>query len=200
LDLLRLTRESDGQLLQAYQAAAEMKAWRTMRIETITRLVIPAIFGIVTVLVSPAIFTGMLYLLSPEGFLFLLVLVTLLVFVVRMLLLYIREPLLRMRVVTALSINIAALVPDTTTAIMIGSGVVALLRLIQIISLYALAAFTFNSFTSALNSYDAQWHMLLAAAWLWVLALGFMPAVRWGYARLRQWLQRRTVVAMRNSA
>jgi hypothetical protein len=198
LDLLRVTRRDDGVLLLAYQAAAEMRAWRTMRIETITRMVIPAIFAIIAILVSPALITGLLYFLSPRQWFMLFFLFTIAVFWVRMLLLYIREPLLRMRVVVAISICVALRIRDTSTAMLLSSGIVGLLRLLQFAVLYALVEVTLRLFTSNLAVYDDISFGFIA--WLWLLSSFLMPAVRWGYQRAGDWLLRLSVASLRSSS
>ncbi|MFN8421374.1 MAG: hypothetical protein U0528_19345 [Anaerolineae bacterium] len=195
LDLLRMTQQDDEQLLLAYQGAAEMRSWRAMRIETIIRLIIPATATIISLLLLPAILTALLYLLSPNTIYFLMLALTFLLLCLRMIVLYVREPLVRMRVVVTLSMWIGSRIHDATSATLISSLIVILLRLIQFVLLYVLISITWRLLEDAGSGYGRN--PLGVMLWLWLLILGFAPLVRWGYQMARGWLLHQIAATLR---
>jgi hypothetical protein len=120
LDLLRLTALTETDIVTAFAAINQLKLWKALRLEALLRMLIPAIlwiplgFAVVMTVFAPVLIltslfsdrTALIVLGTFEA-------VALMGFALL-------EPLWRMRAIVALSIYLAARVPENNTAIVIG--------------------------------------------------------------------------------
>ena len=167
LDLLRLTMHTDTDLLNMLRAIAELTVWRGMRWEMALRgfVAIGGIAGIV------------LYALEPvarfSNFINFWAITLIPLWIIRMSMLYLREPLWRMRTLVALSIAVAAYIPDTNAALLVASALALCLKVMQLAGAGIVLYLTF-----VITRSDPDQGLLLIVIPSWLLVT---PIVRTAY-------------------
>lgn len=127
-EALRLAPSLDERaLVDSFHAAAQLRVWRGLRLETTTRMIIPMLVltGLLVPVPIPLVGWMLMALFSP---LFVAMALLLLVLVVS-LLIYVREPLWRMRTNTALAALASIQLKDTNAATIASVGAILSARL-----------------------------------------------------------------------
>jgi hypothetical protein len=188
-DTLRLAPSmSESQLVEAFHAAAQIRAWRPLWLETTTRL-IPVMLAIIAVL-FPTTLIGMCFLLAYSGG-FGIVLLMWGGLLVAMLLGYVREPMLKMRANTAVCAMFAMSLRDTNAATLASIGAILAARLVLLIGWVLIGWVLVAQLSLAL----AELSGFLALA----LTLILLPLLKLYYGGIEQWSLRRAVQMLRRS-
>jgi hypothetical protein len=194
LDLVRLTAPTDEALLTVLQVAGELNVWRGMRWEMALRG-FDTIGGVATCVAFGIYLSTYLLLTSSDDVHYYdnAVVVLLAIWAIRLLLMYIREPLWRMRTLVALSITVASRIPETNAAILTASAAALFLKLMQLAGAAALFMITL-AFTQTADGQEVPYQAIS----IWLIGSGLLttPLVRGGYGLLHTvctWLTLRTM-------
>lgn len=184
LDVLRLAAPDDFTFLTAYQRVAEIMTWRAMRLEMGVRAVIPAGLLLLGIFTIPALVLETARALRTNELDLLANVYGLVGIILSVALLYLREPLWRMRVMVALTLGIASRVRETNAAILLAGGAALALKLLQGMSLWLLLSLSFW-----LMATDSP----LLPLWFVTLTVGLNLVVRRVYATAHRWLTHETI-------
>lgn len=128
LDLLRLTDLSETDIVSAFAAINQLRLWKALRLETLLRMLIPAIlwiplgFAMVMTVFAPVLILTSLF--SDRTALVVLgAFEAVAIMAFALLILYLVEPLWRMRAIVALSLFMAARLRDNNIAIFLAVAV-----------------------------------------------------------------------------
>jgi hypothetical protein len=115
-----------------------------------------------------------------------LLLILFAIWLVRMMMLYLREPLWRMRMLVALGIAVADNIKEMNMAILVGSAVGLGLKVLQI-------GVVTGSVILSIYTLRPQTNPIIAAFWLVIGGVFVTRLVRAGYTKLHAWFTRVTL-------
>jgi hypothetical protein len=198
-DVVRLTPVGESAVVHAFRALIELRVWRTVQIETTMRLVLPGLPILAVVLgswVLPILLALVLVVAFDigEGLGTVALLVALGYFLGQLGIAYLREPVWRMRTVTALSMWAAARFAEPPLALLSAVCGTLLLRLVP--ALLLAAVYQIALLLLALPIGDL-WAGMAAAAWIGAVGVALTPGARLLHGRLTDVFTQRVIDLLR---
>ncbi|MBX3086804.1 MAG: hypothetical protein KF716_34545 [Anaerolineae bacterium] len=197
-DIVRLTPVDEEALIHTYRALIELRVWRVAQIETTLRLALPGVvvfvvalgswlLPIVLLVIAATIFDvaglGTVALFTALGY-----------FLGQLGVAYLREPIWRMRIITAMSMWSAARFADPTAALLNASAYALGWRLLPVVALLGIYAVASALLTLPIGTFASG---VLTA--VWVGGVGFVLNRVSGamYVRVSEFFARRVIALLR---
>lgn len=195
-DTLRLALHDDEELIATYEAIGNVRSWSVFRLDMTMRALPAGIAAVVgaAVLLGAVVFGLTSITTQPMQVIGLIVIG---LFLIRMAILYISDPLWRFRANTLWSLLCAILFRDTATAIAAAVGGSLGVRMLHLGGLVVVSALS-NNVLAGQTFFTTRFNYPLFIVWFLVLAAALIPITRWCYRQLYRWLMRRTLFALRS--
>ena len=192
LDMLRLTLPEDAELLNSMRAVAELMAWRGMRWETALRAFLSLCMFIACGGATVAVVGNLYFARIRPDLASVVFSLCVIAWLVRLFMMYLREPMWRMRALVAMSILVASRTRDTNSAFLIASGIAMCLKLVQVTVAVLLTIVT-------LNTFNQRGRDVMSIVWFALGSLVVPWLVRRAYRAVHGWCTRQTLRVMQGA-
>jgi hypothetical protein len=197
-DIVRLTPVDEEALIHTYRALIQLRVWRVVQIETTLRLALPGVLVFVIALGSwilPILLLVVAAMIFDVSGLGTVALFTALGYFAGQLgVAYLREPIWRLRVISAMSMWSAARFADPTTALLSATASVLGLRLFPLAVLFGIYAVATTLLGLPIGVFASG---ALAALWIGGFGAILNRASRAFYVRLGDFYARRVIGLLR---
>ncbi|MFN8421375.1 MAG: hypothetical protein U0528_19350 [Anaerolineae bacterium] len=194
-DAVRLTALAEDDVVQAFYALAQVKLWTATRFESSLRLVLPGLLLTLGSVCSLPIglIVGLVAISDFGSFGNAILFAALCGFMFSFGLTYVREPVWRLRLVTALALWSAARINGVSAALLAGAGVL-LLRLVQFSAVYLIYLGALWLSAAPVGNFAVG---VVLGVYFALLAVLLNPVMRLFHGYLSRWLIAQTTQFIR---